>query len=121
MLTNVRSGICSADAVTTDIETIVKTDSCVTPLRLHRLLIVASIIVPAALFGIAALQSRSDVLREGKETVIRTTAVLHEHARKVFETEELVFARVEDRIRELTWVQIASPETSQFLEHLQDD
>jgi signal transduction histidine kinase len=87
-------------------------------LRLHKLMIAASLIVPTGLFGAAALYNRAEVLREGKEAVIRTTAVMDEHARKVFETGDLVLGHLDDRINDLTWNQISAPETSAFLAQL---
>ncbi|WP_372619107.1 response regulator [Falsiroseomonas sp.] len=87
--------------------------------RLHAVLIAVSVLVPAALFAFAAMQNRADVLREGEDTVVRTAAILHEHARKVFETQELALARLHDRLRGLSWEQIAAPETSAFLAELQ--
>jgi signal transduction histidine kinase/ActR/RegA family two-component response regulator len=88
-------------------------------LRLHALLVLASLLVPAGLFAAAAVQNRADVLREGQDAVVRTAAILQEHARKVFETQELALARVDDRIRGLTWDEIAAPEVSAFLTRLQ--
>lgn len=87
-------------------------------LRLHRLMIAASLIVPAGLFSAAALHNRAEVLREGQDTIIRTTAVMDEHARKVFETGDLVLGRLDDRIRGLSWDEISDPDTSAFLAQL---
>jgi signal transduction histidine kinase/ActR/RegA family two-component response regulator len=86
--------------------------------RLHTLLLLCSLLVPAALFLAAALQNRADVLREGTDAVLRTTIIMQEHARKVFETQELALARVADHVQGLTWAQIAAPETSAFLARL---
>ncbi len=86
--------------------------------RLHQLLIVAAVLVPAALFAGAAVENRRDVLREGRDTVERTTSILHEHARKVFETEELVLGRIADRIQGMSDAEIAAPQTSAFLAEL---
>ena len=89
-------------------------------MRLHTLLLLCSLLVPAALFLAAALQNRADVLREGTDAVLRTTIIMQEHARKVFETQELALARVADHVQGLTWAQIAAPETSAFLAHLRE-
>ncbi len=43
---------------------------------------------------------------------------MHEHARKVLETAELALARVDDRVDDMTWSEIAAPETSIFLARL---
>ncbi|WP_270936547.1 hybrid sensor histidine kinase/response regulator, partial [Falsiroseomonas oryzae] len=87
--------------------------------RLHLLLVLAALLVPAVLFAAAALQNRADVLRDGQDAVVRTVAVMHEHARKVFETQELALARVDDRVHDLTWEQIETPEINLFLARLQ--
>ncbi|WP_199707657.1 hybrid sensor histidine kinase/response regulator [Teichococcus wenyumeiae] len=87
-------------------------------LRLHKLLIAASLIVPAGLFTAAALHNRAETLREGQDAIIRTTAVMDEHAQKVFETGELALGRLDDRIHHLSWDEISAPETSAFLAQL---
>ncbi|MDO9441415.1 MAG: ATP-binding protein [Beijerinckiaceae bacterium] len=84
----------------------------------HQLLVAAAIIVPAAAFLAAAMENRRDVLREGESAVVRTVAVMDEHARKVFDTVDLALGRVDDRVRGLTSEQVASPETSAFLRQL---
>jgi signal transduction histidine kinase/CheY-like chemotaxis protein len=89
-------------------------------LRLHRLLLMASILVPAAVFVAAAAWNRMEVTRESTETVARTDAILHEHARKVFDTVDLVLGRVDDRVKAMSWAEIASPETSAFLRTLKE-
>jgi signal transduction histidine kinase/CheY-like chemotaxis protein len=86
--------------------------------RLHRLLIVASLLVPAVVFAAAAAWNRSEVLHDSERTIVRTTAILHEHASKVFDTVELVIGRVEDRTNGMSWEEIAAPETSAFLQRL---
>jgi signal transduction histidine kinase/ActR/RegA family two-component response regulator len=87
-------------------------------LRIHRLLIAGCVILPAGLFLLAAVSSRTDALREGRETVMRTADVLEEHASKVFETEELVLERADAFSRKLTWDEIAMPRTTHFLRRL---
>jgi len=87
--------------------------------RLNALLLVASLVVPAVHFAVVAFTNRADVHREGRDTIIRTAAIMREHARKVFETQEMALARVEDRIRDLSWAEIAAPATSAFLDRLQ--
>ncbi|ANY84213.1 hypothetical protein BB934_38930 (plasmid) [Microvirga ossetica] len=86
--------------------------------RLHRLLLVASLLVPAIVFVAAAAWNRTEVLRDNQETITRTTAILHEHARKVFDTVDLAIGRVDDRIHAMSWDEIAAPETSAFLQRL---
>jgi signal transduction histidine kinase/CheY-like chemotaxis protein len=81
-------------------------------------LIVASLSIPAVLLAGAVVKNRFDVQRDADDAIVRTVNVLHEHARKVFETEELALARVDDRIEGLNWDQISAPETSAFLARL---
>ncbi len=84
----------------------------------HKALVAAAIIIPAAAFLAAALENRSDVLREGVGTVQRTAAILDEHASKVFDTVDLLLGRVEGRIDGLSAEQIDTEDTSQFLKRL---
>ncbi len=86
--------------------------------RLHRALLLAALVVPALLFAAAAWQNHRDVLREGSDGIVRTCAVMQEHARKVFETAELTIGWVDDRIDDEDWPTIASPATSEFLHRL---
>ena len=89
-----------------------------TSIRLHRLLLVASLLVPVTVFCAAAAWNRAEVLRETKEAITRTAAILHEHARKVFDTVDLVIGRVADRTDAMAWEDIAAPETGAFLRQL---
>ena len=89
-------------------------------LRLHRLLIAAAILVPAVVFVAAALWNRGEVVREAKDTIVRTTAVLDEHARKVFDTVDLLLQRIDDHVRRLNVDEIATPETNDFLRALKE-
>ncbi len=89
-----------------------------TSVRLHQLLVAAALLVPAALFAGAAWQDHGEVLREGREVITRTTTIMLEHARKVFETEELMLSLVDERIGGQAWPTIAAPATSAFLHKL---
>ncbi|WP_046866200.1 response regulator [Microvirga massiliensis] len=89
-----------------------------TSVRLHRLLLVASLLIPAIVFVAAAYWNRGEVLRESEDTIARTASILHEHARKVFDTVDLAIGRVDDRIWSMSWEEIATPETSAFLRSL---
>ena len=87
-----------------------------TPLvRLHQILLAAALLVPAALFAAAAWHNLREVRREAADTVQRTMAVMHEHARKVFETEELLLSLIEERVTDLPPDEVSSPFTSEFL------
>jgi signal transduction histidine kinase/ActR/RegA family two-component response regulator len=87
-------------------------------IRLHRLLLAVTVLVPALLFVGAAWQNHNDVLREGKVTIERTAAIQREHALRVFDTIELVLASVDEHIAGLSWDGIAAPRTSEFLRSL---
>ena len=86
--------------------------------RLHQVLLASVVLLPALLFAAAAWQNHEDVLREGRDAITRTTAVMQEHARKVFETAELALGRVDERVSDETWAAISAPETSEFLARL---
>ncbi|WP_052214379.1 HWE histidine kinase domain-containing protein [Belnapia sp. F-4-1] len=83
--------------------------------RFQLFVLIAAVLVPATVFGVAAWWNRGEVLREGTETVERTTAVMHEHVAKVFDTADLVLDRVQDRIEGMDDERIAGPEVSAFL------
>ena len=89
-----------------------------TSVRLHRLLLVASLLVPTLVFLAATAWNLAEVRRESAETISRTATILHEHARKVFDTVELAIGRVDDRIRTMSWDEIGAPETSAFMREL---
>ncbi|MDB5643961.1 MAG: hypothetical protein JWN07_3278 [Hyphomicrobiales bacterium] len=84
----------------------------------HKALVAAAIIIPATAFLAAAVENRRDVLREGEGTVQRTATILDEHARKVFDTVDLLLGRVDDRIRDLAPAQIETPAINNFLRTL---
>jgi len=86
--------------------------------RLYYLLIVTAILVPAAIFAVAAYYNRLDVMRDGRESVVRTATVMHEHARKVFDSVGLLLDRVDDRVVGHPDDDIAQPEVSAFLARL---
>ena len=76
-----------------------------------RLLLAVSILVPALLFAATAWQSYRQTIEEAETEVRKTVSILHEHARKVFETHELLIARVDERIRNLPWETIGRSES----------
>jgi signal transduction histidine kinase len=83
--------------------------------RLHQAMLAAALLVPAALFGAAAWRNLHELRREAADTVVRTAAIMHEHARKVFETEELLLSLIEERVAGLPPAEVASPFTSAFM------
>jgi signal transduction histidine kinase/ActR/RegA family two-component response regulator len=87
---------------------------------IERGLLAAAVLVPLLVFAAASWHNRLEVMREAEETIARTGAVLHEHARKVFETHELVLGRIDEYIRDLDWNEISSPETSAYLARLHE-
>ncbi|MCF4128630.1 hybrid sensor histidine kinase/response regulator [Methylobacterium sp. SyP6R] len=86
--------------------------------RLHQLLVAAAFLVPCVVLVGAAWWNRAEVLREEDSAVVRTAAVMHEHASKVFDTAELAMDRVDDYIFDRSWSQIAAPATGGFLASL---
>jgi signal transduction histidine kinase/ActR/RegA family two-component response regulator len=87
-------------------------------LRLNQLLFACALVVPAAVFGAAAWHNRIEVLSDAEQAVVRTDAILDEHARKVFETVNLTLMSADERVRNASWDAIASPETSAYLSQL---
>ena len=83
--------------------------------RLHQVLLAAAVLVPAALFAAAAWRNLEEVRREEADIVQRTTAVMLEHARKVFETEELLLSLIEERVADMPPDEVSSPFTSEFM------
>jgi hypothetical protein len=79
-------------------------------------LIAASVLLPFLIFSFAAWQNwrHLEWLAEGRAE--RRAALIAEHALKVFQGNEQVLRRIEDRIRGLSWDEVArSPEISTFL------
>ncbi|KMO39995.1 histidine kinase [Methylobacterium variabile] len=86
--------------------------------RLHQLLVAAAFLVPCVVLVGAAWWNRAEVLREEDSAVVRTAAVMHEHASKVFDTAELAMDRVDDYVFDRSWSQIAASATGGFLASL---
>jgi signal transduction histidine kinase len=84
------------------------------------LLLLAVLITPAVLFTLAAYDSYEQVVTAARDRVGRTAMILREHAQRVFETQELVLARIEDRVRGQTDAEIARPEMSALLGSIAD-
>lgn len=74
---------------------------------LERALLLVSVVLPAALLGLAAWQSYREVLATGENQIERTLRILQEHAVKVFETHRLAIDQVAGRIRFIDWGQEA--------------
>jgi two-component system NtrC family sensor kinase len=67
-----------------------------------RILLVASLVLPALLFAYGAAVSHRDHFATAQEQLRRTTDILREHATKVLETDELVIDRVNEIVAGMT-------------------
>ena len=67
-------------------------------IRLLRSLLVASVLMPAALFVAAAWYDWREVNAQTSQTAMRMAQILREHGLKVFESHELTLDAVDDRI-----------------------
>jgi len=77
---------------------------------LLQIMLVACIALPMVLFGYIAWRDREGYLARGIESARQTTQILHEHALKVFEIDELAMDRLEARIAGLSWDEIRRDE-----------
>ena len=68
-------------------------------IRLLKLMMVASLVLPAVLFGFAAWVSYRNVEHVTDERIDRSLDILHEHALKVFQTVERSFAEIDEILR----------------------
>ncbi len=68
-------------------------------MRLLRVLLAASLLVPAVLLAGAAWQERRVLLDEAAQRADRTAEVLEEHTAAAFHAYELIFARVDEHLR----------------------
>jgi two-component system, NtrC family, sensor kinase len=73
---------------------------------LLRLLLLGSLVAPAALFTFFAWHSYTSTVREAHNRAHRFAAIVQEHALKVFETIGLTLQRVDHEIENLTWDEI---------------
>ncbi len=87
-------------------------------IRLHQLLLAVGLAVPVLLAAAAAWQNHADVTRESGATILRTAAVMQEHARKVFETVDLAIGQVNERVDDLDDAALAGAATADFLRRL---
>lgn len=70
----------------------------------------AAILVPLGLFAFAAWESYTQRFEEAEQLIRRTVEVLSEHATRVLETQALILDRVDERIRGMSWSEIAASE-----------
>src|SRR4051794_8851549 len=69
----------------------------------YRLLIAAALLIPALLFGAIAWEDRARVLRDTEQEALHTVDIFRQHALNVFETHELIAARISEHLRGMTW------------------
>jgi two-component system, NtrC family, sensor kinase len=81
-------------------------------IRLLQLLMVASLVIPAALFGYAAYNDYHDVYAVADERIDRSLDVLQEQALKVFETVDRIFPEVGEVVRGMSDDQIRAAEAT---------
>ena len=74
------------------------------------LLLLASVVGPILLFGVAAWESRQRIISETEISTQQTVNLLREHAIKVFEEQALVLEQIDRRIRGMSWDEIARSE-----------
>lgn len=88
-------------------------------LRLYHGLIAASVLLPLLIFAFAAWQNWRQLERLAGERAERRAALMAEHALKVFQGNEQILRRIDERARGLTWDGIAaSAEVNAFLDSL---
>jgi two-component system, NtrC family, sensor kinase len=68
-------------------------------IRLLKLMMVASLVLPAVLFAFAATVSYRNFERVADERIDRSLDILHEHALKVLQTVERTFAEIDEVVR----------------------
>ncbi len=68
-------------------------------IRLLKLMMVASLVLPAVLFAFAATVSYRNFERVADERIDRSLDILHEHALKVLQTIERTFAEIDEIVR----------------------
>src|ERR1700677_165432 len=75
-------------------------------IRLLQLLMIASLVFPALLFGLACWNDYHDVYAVNDERIERSLDVMQEQALKVFETVDRIFPEVDEVVRGMTDDQI---------------
>src|SRR5262245_35833530 len=79
-------------------------------IRLLQLMMVASVVLPALLFGLASWLNYRHTNDVADERIERSLDILHEHALKVFETVERAIAEVDEVLRGLSDAEIRAQE-----------
>ncbi|MCW2240130.1 response regulator [Azospirillum canadense] len=65
-------------------------------IRSLKVLLAASILLPALMFAGAAWKSYHDAMEHAADRAEKLTSIVHEHAQKVFETNEALLGRIDD-------------------------
>src|SRR5215203_3989517 len=75
-------------------------------LKLIRAMLVASVLVPAAVFGLFAWQSYYQAIHNAEDRAQRFATVVQEHTLKVVETIRLVLRAADERLQGVSWEKI---------------
>lgn len=87
----------------------------------YKLLILASLIVPALLFAFIVWQDYKSIVSAAQADVKRTTKTFEQHALNVFETHQLVAERINDRLKGMEWDEIQrSSDISNYLKKIEE-
>jgi PAS domain S-box-containing protein len=73
-------------------------------------MLVAAVVGPGLLCAAMAWWSWARVNYDARIDIARTADVLHEHAERLFQADDLVLARVDDRIAGMSWPEVAQHE-----------
>ncbi len=84
-------------------------------------LIVASLVMPPAYYGLVAYQSRVTTFAAADQQLVGVVNLLREHVQKVFDTDELVIKLVDRVSAGLSWEEIAQSERLHLLLKQLDD
>lgn len=88
----------------------------------YRLLVAATLLIPALLFGAVAWEDRARVLDNAEHDIQQTVDIFRQQALNVFETHELIAARISEHLRGMTWDEIAGAEPlHRYLKAIQED
>jgi signal transduction histidine kinase/CheY-like chemotaxis protein len=89
--------------------------------KFHYALISAAVLVPLIVLVVASWENRRELFREAQTTVVQTTSILDQHAKMVFETNELLLAQLNQHLAGKSWAEIESPEMNRYLRALRGD
>ena len=89
------------------------------PMRSLLAILVASVVLPLGIFAGVVAYDRMRILEAAEESLGRTADILHEHALRMLEIQDLVIRQVDRRIAGLSWEEIGrSEEVQRFLRDL---